>query len=85
MLLGNLTDGVDCVWDYAEQHGVADRLVVVIGSDFGVPTSTTRRTARTHWPIGSYVFMEKGRRWTNELLSNLVYGGLVMRRPCRPV
>ena len=34
-LLANLTDSVDYLWDYAETHGVADRLVVVIGSDFG--------------------------------------------------
>ena len=34
-LLANLTDSVDYLWDYAEVHGVADRLVVVMGSDFG--------------------------------------------------
>ena len=34
-LLANLTDSVDYLWDYAEEHGVADRMVVVIGSDFG--------------------------------------------------
>ena len=31
----NLTDGVDYLWDYADQHGIADCLFVVIGSDFG--------------------------------------------------
>ena len=34
-LMANLTDSVDYLWDYAEAHGVADRLVVVMGSDFG--------------------------------------------------
>ena len=34
-LLANLTTSVDFLWDYAELHGVADRLVVVMGSDFG--------------------------------------------------
>ena len=34
-LLGNLTASVDFLWEYAERHGVADRMVVVIGSDFG--------------------------------------------------
>ena len=30
-LMANLTDSVDYLWDYAEAHGVADRLVVVMG------------------------------------------------------
>ena len=31
-LRANLTDSADYLWDYAEAHCVADRLVVVIGS-----------------------------------------------------
>ena len=64
-LLGNLTDGVDYLWSYAEQHGLADRLFVVIGSDFGRTNFYNADEGKDHWPIGSYVIMEKGRHWTN--------------------
>ena len=64
-LLGNLTDSVDYLWDYAEQHGVADRMVVVMGSDFGRTNFYNSQDGKDHWPIGSYVIMEKGQRWTN--------------------
>ena len=64
-LLGNLTDSVDFLWDYAEEHGVADRLVVVMGSDFGRTNAYNAKYGKDHWPIGSYVVMEKNQPWTN--------------------
>ena len=63
-LLGNLTDSVDYLWDYAEEHGVADRMVVVIGSDFGRTNFYNAQSGKDHWPIGSFVVMEKGQPWT---------------------
>ncbi len=67
-LLGALTDSVDFLWDYAEQHGVADRLVVVIGSDFGRTNHYNAEEGKDHWPIGSYVVMEKNQPWTNRVV-----------------
>jgi len=67
-LLGNLTDGVDYLWDYAEAHGVADRMVVVMGSDFGRTNFYNAGDGKDHWPIGSYVVMEKNQRWTNRVV-----------------
>ena len=67
-LLGNLTDGVDYLWRYAEEQGVADRLVVVIGSDFGRTNHYNADDGKDHWPIGSYVIMEKGQRWANRVV-----------------
>ena len=67
-LLGALTDSVDFLWDYAEQHGVADRLVVVIGSDFGRTNHYNAEGGKDHWPIGSYVVMEKNQPWTNRVV-----------------
>ena len=64
-LLGNLTDSVDYLWDYAEEHGVADRMVVVIGSDFGRTNFYNSQSGKDHWPIGSFIVMEKNQRWTN--------------------
>ena len=62
-LLGNLTDSVDYLWDYAEEHGVADRMVVM-GSDFGRTNFYNAGAGKDHWPIGSYVIMEKNQLWT---------------------
>ena len=67
-LLGNLTDSVDYLWDYAEEHGVADRMVVVMGSDFGRTNFYNSQEGKDHWPIGSYVIMEKGQPWTNRVV-----------------
>ena len=67
-LLGNLVDGVDYLWDYAEEHGVADRMVVVIGSDFGRTQHYNSVNGKDHWPIGSYVVMEKNQTWTGRAL-----------------
>ena len=67
-LFGNLTDSVDFFWDYAELHGVADRLVVVMGSDFGRTNRYNADDGKDHWPIGSFVVMEKNRSWTNRVI-----------------
>ena len=67
-LFGNLTDSVDYLWDYAEVHGVADRLVVVIGSDFGRTNRYNADNGKDHWPIGSFIVMEKNQRWTNRVV-----------------
>ena len=64
-LLGNLTDSVDYLWEYAEEHGVADRMVVVIGSDFGRTNFYNSQSGKDHWPIGSYIVMEKDQPWTS--------------------
>ena len=67
-LLGNLTSGVDYLWEYAEAHGVADRLVVVVGSDFGRTYYYNSQSGKDHWPIGSYIIMEKNQPWTNRVV-----------------
>ena len=64
-LMGNLTDSVDYLWEYAEEHGVADRMVVVMGSDFGRTNFYNSAQGKDHWPIGSYIVMEKNQSWTN--------------------
>ena len=67
-LLANLTDSVDYLWDYAETHGLADRLVVVIGSDFGRTNFYNAADGKDHWPYGSYIIMEKNQRWTGRVV-----------------
>ena len=67
-LLGNLTDSIDYLWDYAEIHGMADRMVVVMGSDFGRTNKYNADLGKDHWPIGSFIIMEKNQRWTNRVV-----------------
>ena len=67
-LLGNLTDSVDYLWEFAETHEVADRLVVVMGSDFGRTNHYNSHAGKDHWPIGSFVVMEKNQTWTNQVI-----------------
>ena len=67
-LMGNLTRSVDYLWDYAETHGVADRMVVVMGSDFGRTNFYNSQEGKDHWPIGSYIIMEKNQTWTNQMV-----------------
>lgn len=64
-LLRALTESVDYLWEYAETHGVADRLVVVMGSDFARTNHYNAEDGKDHWPIGSFVIMEKNQSWTN--------------------
>ena len=66
-LLTELTGAVDYLWEYAEAQGVADRLVVVMGSDFGRTNAYNAADGKDHWPIGSYVVMEKNQPWTNRV------------------
>ena len=81
-LLGNLTDAVDYLWDYAEEHGVADRMVVVMGSDFGRTNFYNASQGKDHWPIGSYVIMEKNQRWTGRAVGET--DGLHFAQRIRP-
>ena len=67
-LLSNLTASIDFLWTYAEVHGVADRMVVVIGSDFGRTNFYNDAAGKDHWPIGSFLVMEKNRRWTDRVV-----------------
>ena len=67
-LLSQLTNGVDYLWEYAEEHDVADDLVVAIGSDFGRTNFYNAQQGKDHWPIGSFVIMEKNQPWTNRVV-----------------
>ena len=69
-LLANLTDGVDYLWEHADQHGIADRLFVVIGSDFGHTNFYNADDGKDHWPIGSFVIMERGQKSTDRVVGD---------------
>lgn len=63
-----LTDGIDHLWEFAEMHGIADRLFVVVGSDSGRTNHYNESNGKDHWPIGSYLIMEKDQDWTDRVV-----------------
>lgn len=56
-LLMDLLQGVDAVIQEAEMLGLADRLVVVMTSDFGRTPRYNPQEGKDHWPIGSALIM----------------------------
>lgn len=62
-----LTNDIDYLWETAESIGIADRLVVVVGSDFSRTPHYNDQNGKDHWPIGSYLVMEKGAPWANQV------------------
>jgi Protein of unknown function (DUF1501) len=66
--LMSLTNGIEYLWDRAEQMGIADRLVVCITSDFGRTPEYNDDYGKDHWPIGSAIFMQRGAAWANRVV-----------------
>jgi hypothetical protein len=58
--LQTLLEGIDVLWTEAETHGVADRVFVAVGSDFGRSPGYNDGNGKDHWPITSMMFMGKG-------------------------
>jgi len=69
-LLEHTTDAIDFFWRSAEQAGIADRLTLVIGSDFGRTPHYNATNGKDHWPIGSVIIMEKNALWTDKTLGH---------------
>ena len=67
--LSGLTGKVDAFWELAEEHGLADRLVMTIGSEFGRTNYYNAEDGKDHWPIGSFIVMEKNQPWTDRVVS----------------
>jgi len=66
--LTSVTDVIEYLWEYAETQGVADRLTVVVGSDFARTPYYNNSEGKNHWPIGSYLVMKKNASWANRVV-----------------
>jgi hypothetical protein len=66
--LTQLTSGLDYLWDLAEAAGIADELMVVVGSDFSRTPHYNAEDGKDHWSIGSYMVMEKSARFVNRTI-----------------
>ncbi len=58
--LQTLLEGVDAIWQEAEAQGVADNVVVVVGSDFGRTPGYNDTNGKDHWSVTSMMLMGKG-------------------------
>lgn len=67
-LLAHLTDALDYLWTYAETEGIADRLTVMVTSDFSRTPYYNETNGKDHWPITSVVMMEKDAPWANRVI-----------------
>ena len=65
---GELASDSDNSLQWLAKQIVADRLVVVMGSDFGRTNFYNAGDGKDHWPIGSYIVMEKNQTWTNRVV-----------------
>lgn len=60
--LDQLWAGVDYIWQEAERQGVADKVLVVVGSDFGRTPGYNDGNGKDHWSVTSMVLMGVGVR-----------------------
>lgn len=66
--LTQLTEGLDYIWDLAEAAGVADQLLVVVGSDFSRTPFYNAENGKDHWSTASYLVMEKNAKYANKTI-----------------
>jgi hypothetical protein len=67
-LLAHAADAIDFFWSYAAELGLANRLTLIVGSDFGRTNFYNDADGKDHWPIGSYIIMEKNPAWGNRVV-----------------
>lgn len=58
--LTRLTEGVDFLWQEAERQGIAEKMVVIVGSDFGRTPGYNDGQGKDHWSITSMMLMGQG-------------------------
>ena len=52
----------------AEQIGLANNLIVVVGSDFGRTPYYNADLGKDHWAVGSFMVMERNAPYTNKVV-----------------
>jgi len=67
-LFSHLTDSIDFFWTSAETAGLADRITMLIGSDFGRTPNYNSDMGKDHWPIGSFIVMGSSPSWGNRVI-----------------
>ncbi len=60
--LQTLTEGIDGIMTRAEQLGIADKVLIAVGSDFGRTPGYNDGNGKDHWPITSQMYLGAGIR-----------------------
>ena len=58
--LADVLRAVDFIWQQAETMGLADKLIVVVGSDFGRTPGYNGGNGKDHWSVNSMMLMGAG-------------------------
>lgn len=58
--LTSLLEGIDFLLEEAERTGIADRIVVVVGSDFGRTPGYNPTNGKDHWSVTSMMLLGPG-------------------------
>lgn len=66
--MDTMTNCVGALWNFAEQLGISDRLVVSIASDFGRTPYYNDGKGKDHWNYGSTILMQKNAPWANRVI-----------------
>lgn len=69
-ILAHLTDAIDYFWTTAEAQGIADRITLLIASDFARTPFYNASNGKDHWPIGSAIVMERNASWGNRVVGS---------------
>ena len=77
--LSDLNNYIDYLWTKADELGIANRLTVVVSSDFGRTPHYNDDNGKDHWPIGSMIVMRKNASWTNRTIGMTDAGHNAMR------
>lgn len=58
--MGQIVDGVDFLLTQAEEYDMADKIVIMVGSDFGRTPGYNGNNGKDHWSITSMFFVGAG-------------------------
>lgn len=58
--LNELMRGIDFAWEEATARGIADRVVIVVGSEFGRTPGYNDGNGKDHWSVTSMMLMGQG-------------------------
>jgi uncharacterized protein (DUF1501 family) len=58
--LSMVLEGVDFIFDEAERMGIADRVFVMVGSEFGRTPGYNGGNGKDHWPVNSMMLFGNG-------------------------
>ena len=66
--LTQLADGIDYFWQEATRQGIADRITLIVGSDFSRTPSYNDGNGKDHWPISSTILMQNAPSWGGRVI-----------------